>query len=76
MSWFLCTLRVAATPLFSAHSCWIKKNKTLFILFWGLTAVWDTFTLAAAEMSEEVKDKATGKSAHRKKKGKKVKNDL
>ncbi|KAF3853894.1 hypothetical protein F7725_014582 [Dissostichus mawsoni] len=34
-------------------------------------AVWDTFTLAAAEMSEEVKDKATGKSAHRKKKGKK-----
>lgn len=33
-------------------------------------AVWDAHT---AEMSEEVKEKATGKSAHRKKKGKKVK---
>lgn len=30
--------------------------------------------LTAAAMSEEVKEKPSGKSAHRKKKGKKVKN--
>lgn len=83
---------MAATPLRSAHPCWIKKKKPLFFfclgdfffsfLFRGIhthTAVRDTHThthrdaLTAAEMSEEVKEKAAGKSAHRKKKGKKVK---
>lgn len=40
------------------------------------TAVGDTHIHTAAAMSEEVKDKAAGKSAHRKKKGKKVKETL
>lgn len=73
MSWSLCTLRVAATPLFCAHPCWIKEKPSLdsYTHLFG-TYIY-THTLTAAEMSEEVKEKATGKSAHRKKKGKKVK---
>lgn len=70
-SWVSCSLcasRVATTSLFATYSCWINQNS----LFW----TWRTQlfgVLTAAGMSEEAKEKSTGRSAHRKKKGKKVK---
>ncbi|XP_067344763.1 ankyrin-3-like isoform X12 [Channa argus] len=74
--------RVAATPLFSTHPCWIKQkkqtNKKKKATTHAHSCLGDTHTHThthchtAAAMSEEVKDKAAGKLAHRKKKGKKT----
>lgn len=68
-----------AAPLHSPqhiHGGLKKKGKSKLSIWIHYLQLFDTHThthkRTAVEMSEEVKDKANGKSANRKKKGKKV----